>query len=136
MNIAISADSSAAPTAPSSGIDGVRQPGVGSPRPPERGQDEHAPADPGERRIAGEQRRYLGESEHEDEIEEELERRDAVCMLDHGRRHARSVGLNLHVEDATCATSARPAHVDAEGHGPGARGRRAQSVARRTSPLH
>ena len=36
------------------GIDGVRQPGVGRPWPPKRRQDEHATADPGERRIVGE----------------------------------------------------------------------------------
>ena len=71
------------------GVDGVRQPGVGRPRPPERGQHEHAAADPGERRVVGEQRRDLREREHEDEVEEELPRRDAVLVLDCRRGHPR-----------------------------------------------
>jgi hypothetical protein len=64
------------------GVDGVRQPGVGRPHPPERGEHEHAAADPCERRVVGEQRRDLREREHEDEVEEELARRNAVLVLD------------------------------------------------------
>jgi hypothetical protein len=36
------------------GVDGVRQPGVGRPRPPERPEHEHAAADPGKCRVVGE----------------------------------------------------------------------------------
>jgi len=64
------------------GVDGVRQPGVGGPRPPERAQREHAAADPSEGRFVGEQRRDLREREHEDEAEEELPRRNAVLVVD------------------------------------------------------
>ena len=68
-------------------VDRIRQPGVGRPRPPERGQHEHAAAEPGERRVVGEQRRDLCEREHEDEVEEELSRRDAVFLFDCRRGH-------------------------------------------------
>jgi hypothetical protein len=64
------------------GVDDVRQPGIGRPRPPERGQYEHPAPDPGERGVVGEQRCDLREREHEDEVEEELLRRDAVLTID------------------------------------------------------
>ena len=64
------------------GVNGVRQPCVGRPRPPERGEHEYPAADPCERRVVGEQRRDLREREHEDEVEEELPRRDAVLVFD------------------------------------------------------
>jgi hypothetical protein len=64
------------------GIDGVRQPGVGRPRPPERTQHEHAATDSHERRVVGKQRCYLREREHDDQVEEELSRRDAVLVVD------------------------------------------------------
>jgi len=64
------------------GVDSIRQPGVGRPRPPERAEHEHTAADPGERWVVGEQRRHLREREHEDEVEEELSWRDAVLLVD------------------------------------------------------
>ncbi len=64
------------------GVDGVRQPGVGGPGPPERREHEHAATDSGERRVSSEQRRDLREREHEDEVEEELSRGDAVLVVD------------------------------------------------------
>jgi hypothetical protein len=85
--MAISAMSSAAPDDALLRIDGVRQPGIGRPRPPERGQHERATADPGERRVVGEQYRDLREREHEDEIEEELARRNSVFVLERRRGH-------------------------------------------------
>jgi hypothetical protein len=68
------------------GIDGVRQGGVRRPRPPERGEDEHAVPDPRERRIVRKQLSHLREREDENEVEEELARRDAVLLG--GGRHA------------------------------------------------
>ncbi len=69
------------------GVDIVREPGVCRPGPPQRGEDEDAPADPGERRVVGEQRRDLREREDEDEIEEELPRGDAVLLVDSRDAH-------------------------------------------------
>jgi hypothetical protein len=73
------------------GVDVVRQPGVGRPRPPQRGQHEHAAADPGERRVVGQQRRDLREREHEDEVKVELPRRDTVLMVLCRRGHPRDL---------------------------------------------
>jgi DnaK suppressor protein len=73
------------------GIDGIRQRRVGRPRPRERGQHEHPTANPGQGRIVGYQRRDLREREHEDQVEEELSRRDAV-LVGCNRRHATSIG--------------------------------------------
>jgi hypothetical protein len=44
-----------------------------------------------ERRVVGEQRRDLGEREHEHEVEEELARGDAVLLVDCRRDHRRDV---------------------------------------------
>ncbi len=46
-----------------------------------------AAADPGEGRVVREQRRDLREREDEDEVEEELSRRDAVLVVDCRRGH-------------------------------------------------
>ena len=51
------------------------------------GHHEHTAADPGERRVVGEQRRDLREREHEDEVEEQLSRRDAMLVVDCQRGH-------------------------------------------------
>ena len=70
------------------GVDGVREPGVARPRPPERAQDQDAAADPGPRRILMEERRHLGEPEDEDQVEEQLERCDPMLGLDEELAHA------------------------------------------------
>ena len=59
----------------------ARQPGVDAPRPPEGRQREHPAEDTTPRRVVREQDRDLGESKHEDQVEEELERGDLVLVL-------------------------------------------------------
>src|SRR5919201_363 len=56
----------------------ARQPGVSRPRPPERDEDEHPAEDAVPRRVACEQACDLGDREHENEVEKELERGDLV----------------------------------------------------------
>jgi hypothetical protein len=63
------------------GIDGVRQPGVGRPRPPERAENQESVPETTPRRIVRQHRCDLREREHEHEIEEELERRYALLTL-------------------------------------------------------
>ena len=79
------------------GGDVVGEPGVGAPRPPERGEHQHAlpQALPG--RVLSHQRRDLGQREHEDQVEEQLERGHA--LLGHllpGRAHRRTVPATAH----------------------------------------
>ena len=66
------------------GIDRIRQPGVGSPRPPERGEDQQPLPEPTPRRIVQQHPRDLRERQDEDEVEEKLERSDAVYRAEHG----------------------------------------------------
>ena len=73
------------------GIDGVGQPGVGRPRPPERAEDQQAVPEPAPGRIVRQNRRDLREPEDEDEVEEELERRDALLALDVLLAHSRTL---------------------------------------------
>ena len=71
----------------------ARQPRVDAPRPPERREDEHPADDSVPRRIVRQLARHLRDREHEDEVEEELERGDLVLGvgleldLDVGRAH-------------------------------------------------
>ena len=70
----------------------ARQPRVDAPRPPERREHEHPAEDSTPRRVVREQDRDLGDREHEDQVEEELERRDLVLVallvlgVGHGHR--------------------------------------------------
>jgi hypothetical protein len=59
----------------------ARQPGVSLPRPPERRENEHPVEDTTPCRVARKQARDLGEREHEDEVEEQLERGDLMLGL-------------------------------------------------------
>ena len=52
----------------------ARQPGVPDPGPPERRQNEHPAEDPAPGRVVRQPARDLGHREHEDQVEEELER--------------------------------------------------------------
>ena len=52
----------------------ARQPGVPDPGPPERRQNEHPAEDPVPGRVVRQPARDLGHREHEDQVEEELER--------------------------------------------------------------
>ena len=73
----------------------ARQPGVGLPRPPDRGEDEHPAENAGPRRVVGEQLCDLRHREDEREVEEQLERSDLVlgvdCVLALGLGHARTL---------------------------------------------
>src|SRR5262249_25512560 len=62
-------------------IERVREPGICRPGPPQRGQNEEALPEPRPGRVVREQRRHLGEPEHEHEVEEELERCDRALGL-------------------------------------------------------
>jgi hypothetical protein len=46
------------------------------PRPPQRGENEHPAEDATPRRVRCEQARDLGDGEHQNQVEEQLERRD------------------------------------------------------------
>ena len=64
------------------GVERVRQPGVGRPRPPQRGQQEGA----AQQALRGLVRHHepgdLGDGEDEDEVEEQFERRDPLLALE------------------------------------------------------
>jgi hypothetical protein len=58
----------------------ARQPGVGAPRPPKRRKNEHPAEDSTPGRVVREQGRDLGDRENQDQVEEELERRDLMLV--------------------------------------------------------
>ena len=58
------------------GVDRARQPGVARPGPPDDREDDEAAPELRERRVRGHERRDLREREDEDQVEEQLERRD------------------------------------------------------------
>ena len=58
------------------GVDGAGQPAVARPGPPDERQQDQSAAQLGERRVLGEEPGDLRQREHEDEVEEQLERRD------------------------------------------------------------
>ena len=90
------------------GVQRVRQPGVGGPGPPERAQDEHPAQDPAPGRVVGEQARDLRDREDEDEVEEKLERSDALLVG----------GRSLHAETLSTAWAALAEYeVDPAPHG-------------------
>jgi len=72
------------------GVDDAREPGVADPRPPQDAEHEQAlrQARPG--RLVGHERRALREREHEDEVEEELQRRDGLLLAHRCRQAARA----------------------------------------------
>ena len=79
-------------------VDRARQPCVSGPRPPERREHEHPVEHPVPGRVVREQARDLGDREHEDEVKEELERRDLVLVA--------VVGLGLGFGDGHGAMTA------------------------------
>ena len=78
-------------------IDGVRQPGIRRPRPPDRGEDQQPRPEPRPGRVLRDHGCRLCEREDEDEIEVELERRDPVLtlygLLTHGSRGSQGAGV-------------------------------------------
>ncbi len=62
------------------GVQGVGEPGVAGPRPPDHGQHQHPLAEALPRRVGGHQAGDLGEREYEDEVEEELEWGDPILL--------------------------------------------------------
>jgi hypothetical protein len=92
-------------------VERARQPRVDAPRPPQCGQDEHSTHDPTPRRVVREQARDLCDREHEDQVEEELERRDLVL----GVRLVLVNRLALRVRLGHDRTLARPCPQDDEG---------------------
>jgi hypothetical protein len=74
------------------GVDLVREPGVGAPRPPQGGEHQHAAAEPLPRGVVRHQGRDLREREDEHEVEEELERDDAFLAAG---GHGASVSQHL-----------------------------------------
>jgi hypothetical protein len=62
------------------GLDEAREPRVAHPRPPQHREHEHPAADPGPVRLGLHQGGALCEAEHEDKVEEELERLDRLSL--------------------------------------------------------
>ena len=77
------------------GIDGVRQPGVGRPGPPEHPENQESVPKPTPRRIVRQHRCDLREREHEHEIEEKLERRYAFLTLSLQLTHERDATAEM-----------------------------------------
>ncbi len=65
-------------------VDHAREPGVADPGPPQHAEHEQALGDALPGRVVGHQLRALREGEHEDEVEEQLERRDRLLLAQHG----------------------------------------------------
>ena len=65
-------------------LDEARQPRIADPCPPEHRQHQHRSADPHPIRLGRHQRGALGEAEHEDEVEEELEWFDRLSLTQLG----------------------------------------------------
>ena len=79
-------------------IDRVRQPGVRGPRPPEHTQHDQSLGEPCPGRVGDHEAGHLRDREHEDQVEEELERRDALlgALLFAGLdRHRPSLSLGI-----------------------------------------
>jgi hypothetical protein len=75
----------------------VAQPGVRRPAEPQQGQQDEPATEAAQRRVVGHQRGDLGQREDEDQVEEQLESRDAVRVVGRaddqppGDLHARSL---------------------------------------------
>jgi hypothetical protein len=69
------------PHEPLVGPRGVAEPRVARPREPQRGEDRQPLDEPRPRRVGRHEPAHLRDREHEDQIEEQLERRDALLDL-------------------------------------------------------
>ena len=72
-------------------VDDAGQPRVADPRPPQQRQDQQPLADALPGGVVGHQLRALRDREHEDEVEEQLQRADALALA-HGRGYASGAG--------------------------------------------
>ena len=85
------------PDRPLVGVHDAAQPRVADPAPPQHAEHGQALGEPGPRRLVGHQRRALGQRQHEHEVEEQLERRDAVAVAEHrGQVRAAGAGRGRH----------------------------------------
>ncbi len=78
------------------GVDHARQPRIAHPRPPHHAEDQKALGQPLPGGVVGHQRRALGEGQHEDQIEEQLEGRDAIARAHDGCAPRSASGGRLH----------------------------------------
>jgi hypothetical protein len=65
-------------------VDDAGQPGVADPGPPEHAEHQQPLGEPRPGRVVGHQRRALGEGEHNDEVEKQLERRYLLALTQGG----------------------------------------------------
>ena len=72
------------PNGPLLRVHDAREPRVPDPTPPKEAQHEHSPREAGPGRVICHQRRALGYRQYEDEVEEELERRDPLVLAQGG----------------------------------------------------
>ena len=84
-------------------VDRVRQPGEGRPGPPERSEDQEPVPEPTPCRIIRQQRCHLSEPEDEDEVEEQLERRNPLLVLSLVLAHGRTLARRLRDRPRTTA---------------------------------
>ena len=86
------------PDRPVLGIDDARQPGVTGPGPPEDQQHQQSLAETGPAVLVDHQRRALSQREHEDEVEEQLERHHPLRLAPRRRQAmtARALGTRFH----------------------------------------
>jgi hypothetical protein len=81
-------------------IHDAREPRVADPAPPQNAEDEHPLGDARPRRLGRHERRALRQRKDEDEVEEELERRDRLPLARHGRQAAAArSGVRAHAGD-------------------------------------
>ena len=75
------------------GIDDAGQPGVADPRPPEDAEHQQPLRQPLPGRVVDHQRRALGDREHEDEVEEKLQRRHPLAFAQRRLKTRAAVGF-------------------------------------------
>jgi hypothetical protein len=79
-------------------VDHARQPGVADPRPPHHAEHQQALGEALPGRLVGHQRGALRQRQDEDEVEEQLERRDSRLLAQHGREPVRTIGGRGHAD--------------------------------------
>lgn len=74
-------------------VEGVRQPGVGGPRPPQHAKKHQAPEETTPSRIVGKEPRDLRDGENDNEVEEQLEGRYSSFASDVSIIHPETLGF-------------------------------------------